>query len=272
DYIDPDNPIKRDIPSYPIRPRATDINPKALTDEDLTTNERERWRDRRRDYELDLREYDRISGAISQIYLIIQSSISYSSKLIIQHLPSRYAPTTEARKRSVIKKYHQMHRIPHSLTIDAWISQCENTYIEAVQLGISEVQSKTRPLLDFLDSLASMSPSFAEYWHNEINRLESIGQIDSIDFFTLTKKYRDSIRLIPPKRASYVNATFRGQSEKGQGKKTKKPCPCQGGDYDGYHTFSDCPYINPSIRTEGWKPDQTVLDRFKQACTYSGFK
>ncbi|KAJ5666537.1 uncharacterized protein N7477_008985 [Penicillium maclennaniae] len=282
DYIDPDNPIKRDIPSYPIRPRVTDINPKALTDEDLTTSERERWRDRRRDYELDLREYDRISGAISQIYLIVQSSISYSSKLIIQHLPTvyealqtlqkRYAPTTEARKRSVIKKYHQMRRIPHSLTIDAWISQCENTYVEAVQLGIGEVQSKTRPLLDFLDGLASMSPSFAEYWHNEINRLESIGQIDSIDFFTLTKRYRDSIRLIPPKRPSNVHATFRGQADKGQGKKTKKPCPCQGGAYDGYHTFSDCPYINPSIRPEGWKPDQTVLDRFKQACTHSGFK
>ncbi|KAJ5684591.1 uncharacterized protein N7477_000936 [Penicillium maclennaniae] len=248
DYIDPDNPIKRDIPSYPIRPRVTDINPKALTDEDLTTSERERWRDRRRDYELDLREYDRISGAISQIYLIVQSSISYSSKLIIQHLPTvyealqtlqkRYTPTTEARKRSVIKKYHQMRRIPHSLTIDAWISQCENTYVEAVQLGIGEVQSKTRPLLDFLDGLASMSPSFAEYWHNEINRLESIGQIDSIDFFTLTKRYRDSIRLIPPKRASNVHATFREHSDKDQGKKTTKLC----------------------------------LYRFEEACTHSGFK
>ncbi|KAJ6104196.1 hypothetical protein N7523_010516 [Penicillium sp. IBT 18751x] len=282
DYIDPNNPTKREIPSYPTRPRVTDINPNTLTDENLTAPERERWRDRRRDYELDLREYDRISGAISQIFLIIQSSISYSSKLIIQHLPSvyealqtlqkRYAPTTEARKRSVIKKYHQMRRIPHSMTTDAWISQCENTYVEAVQLDIGEVQSKTRPLLDFLDGLALSSPFFAEYWHNEINRLESIGQIDSIDFFTLTKKYRDSIRLIPPKRPSNVHATFRGQTDTGLGKKAKKQCPCQGGAYDGYHTFSDCPYINPSIRSEGWKPDQTVLERFKQACTHSGFK
>ena len=64
------------------------------------------------DYELLIREYDKVSNAIAFLILIISNSLSIDNKRAIMNLTSAYdillrlkiklAPTTEARKRDLI--------------------------------------------------------------------------------------------------------------------------------------------------------------------------
>ena len=36
--------------------------------------------------------------------------------------------------------------------------------------------------------------------------------------------------------------------------------------------FEKCAYINPSVRPNGWTPDQKALERFEQALQHPGYK
>ena len=65
-----------------------------------------------RDYELSIREYDKVSNAIAFLILIISNSLLINNKRAIMNLTSTYnillrlkiklTPTTEARKRDLI--------------------------------------------------------------------------------------------------------------------------------------------------------------------------
>jgi hypothetical protein len=148
-YVNPDLPSEPELPTRPIRPTVQAIDPRAISDDQFDDKQRERWREKRRDYELDLRDYNQINTAIQTVFLLASTSISYTNKLLIQNktsayqilqlLKQRHAPTTETRKRYIITKYQKMTQTPHSTpNIDAWISQWENTYAEASELGIAE--------------------------------------------------------------------------------------------------------------------------------------
>ena len=86
-----------------------------------------------RDYKLLIREYDKVSNLIAFLILIISNSLLIDNKRAIMNLTSAYnillrlkiklAPTTKARKRDLIYRYHSMRRPPQSISIDTWISK-----------------------------------------------------------------------------------------------------------------------------------------------------
>lgn len=179
-----------------------------------------------------------------------------------------------------------------TVSIDAWISQWENIYAEASELGIAETQSGHRALYDFLASISSMSPFFSELWMSKILEAEENQEI--IPFNLLTKRYRDSTKLVKPIRTSQpskspaiAHATYQGQpdhqgqqSQQGQQRQQNHPnqqkkqrlCPCESGLNNGMHRFNKCAYINPAVRLDGWTLDQDALKRFERANQHEGFR
>ena len=133
--------------------------------------------------------------------------------------------------------------------------------------------TESRALYDFLEAVGSLSPHFTEYWTNHLTTIIESGD-NMPDFYWLLKKYRDSIRLNPPKiLIKVVHATFQGndQSGKSQQKDQTKTtrdlqCPCQEDPKQGNHVFDNCRYINLKIRPNGWIASPDAEERFEKAC------
>ena len=125
-----------------------------------------------RDYKLLIREYNKVSNVITFLILIISNSLLIDNKSTIINLTSAYdillrlkiklAPTNEAQKRELIRRYYSIRRLPQSISIDAWISKWESIYSEAIQLEIGEVRDPLRPLYDFIEAILTISPYFTE--------------------------------------------------------------------------------------------------------------
>ena len=224
-YINPDIEIKPTLPQRPIHPTIQRIDPNASSVIDLTQDKRELWRDWMRDYELSLREYERVTNAIAFLILIISNSLSLENKRtiidltdaydILSRLKTKLAPTNEARKRDLIRRYHAMRRPPQSISIDAWISKWESIYIEAIQLEIGEVLDLSRPLFDFIEAVSTISPYFTEIWHDKLTEKQEKNE-PLPPFYTITKKFRDSIKLNQTKeskRLKIAHATLQGKSD-----------------------------------------------------------
>ena len=165
----------------------------------------------------------------------------------------------------LIRRYHAMRRPPQSMSIDAWISKWESIYIEAIQLEIGEVLDLSRPLFDFIEAVSTISPYFTEIWHDKLTEKQEKNE-PLPPFYTITKKFRDSIKLNQTKeskRLKIAHATLQGKSDSFKSinqndqdsttsqtspKRSKKRCPCEEHPNAGYHYFSDCYYINDSIK------------------------
>ena len=87
-------------------------------------------------------------------------------------------------------------------SIEKWLTNWENVYTEASQMEIAEA-TESRALYDFLEAVGSLSPHFTEYWTNHLTTIIESGD-NMPDFYWLLKKYRDSIRLNPPKISTKV--------------------------------------------------------------------
>ena len=298
--INPELSEEPSLPLAPIRPKVEDIDSMCHHLAQLKKEQLDLWSNLRREYELDLREYERIINRINFIHQLITTSISHENRRLIGNNTSVYtilkilyqlhAPTTESRKRHVIKQWHQMRQGPRSMTIESWLTKWENIYTEAIQLNIGEVIEPERPLYDFLDAVASLSPYFMEHWHNTLLSMTEQGK-ELPTFFYLIKRYRDSIRLNPIRNPPKItHATFQGendqrkkdhfQDQKQTGEQTKSQykrnkrssCPCEEDPYNGYHYFKDCYYINSAKRPANWKPSKEAKQRFQSACENERFK
>ena len=55
-------------------------------------------------------------------------------------------------------------------------------------------------------------------------------------------------------------------------KRSKKRCPCEEHPNAGYHYFSDCYYINDSIKPSNWTPNPKAIEQLEKACKNELFK
>jgi hypothetical protein len=49
-YVNPDLPTEPELPTRPVRPTIQAIDPHAISDDQFNDKQRERWREKRRDY------------------------------------------------------------------------------------------------------------------------------------------------------------------------------------------------------------------------------
>jgi hypothetical protein len=121
---------------------------------------------------------------------------------------------------------------------------------------------------------------------SKILEAEEKGEI--IPFNLLTKRYRDSIKLVKPnrpvqqpKQTTIAHATYQGLRDRpnqgqgqNQGVRSRKPriYPCKSGINNGMYRFEKYAYINPSVRPNSWSPDQEALKRFERALQHPTYK
>jgi hypothetical protein len=141
----------------------------------------------------------------------------------------------------------------------------------------------TRAVTDFLVAIAKIDSSFADIQLDKMDELESKGrktEIPTLYNMLDTYKRRRQLRNSEKKTSRQAFATFKGRSqdqeyrtkEKGNAKtrnkspdldkevdnkeaKQRKKPNCHCGDK---HYYSECPYINESIRTPNWNPDRRI--------------
>jgi hypothetical protein len=91
-----------------------------------------------------------------------------------------------------------------------------------------------------------------------------------------------------PKQTTITHTIYQGLSNRpnqGQGLKQnqgvrrsqynqRKPriCPYESGINNRMHRFGKYAYINPSVRPNGWTPDQNALERFERALQHPAYK
>ena len=154
DLIDPGKP-KASIPALalPIRPEPSHIKPPeagqaATTYSQLSTDEKEQFRQLQTDYNYDRKEYDRKRKALADIRVRIVETIkrdyvSYTYKCesvhdILVKLKDRLAPTDKIRERELIEQYRTACKPPKSQNIEQWIQKWERTYDDCSAFAILE--------------------------------------------------------------------------------------------------------------------------------------
>lgn len=288
EYVNPEETMTLPMPNEPIRPIFAETFTQGEAMVDLNNHQLALWQELRREYEIDYKRFETIDNRARALFHTIMGSLSINNRRLVSNaITSRdtlstlyniYAPTNESRKRHVIRQWHALQQGPsRDRSIEKWLTNWENIYTEASQMEIAEA-TESRALYDFLEAVGSLSPHFTEYWTNHLTTIrESGGKMP--DFYWLLKKYRDSIRLNPPKIATKVaHATFQGHDQSGKSQQKDQTnstrdlqCPCQEDPKQGNHVFDNCRYINPKIRPNGWTASPDAEERFKKACQHEGF-
>jgi hypothetical protein len=112
----------------------------------------------------------------------------------------------------------------------------------------------------FVNAVQSLCPAFHSYWIPKlINRDAYEREKADISIPKLIISFREfyDISAVAKPTTSVAFATLNGQPLPGSGDRKPKDRKCL---CTGDHRWIECPYLNPEVREEGWKPDQTIAD------------
>jgi len=134
EYVDPST-LKDNLSilNEPTIPRAGDVNPQKPTVDKLDANELEELKLLRYDYKRQIAAYERKDAALGSLRSFIQETISraylpYTFKCdtpydMLTALKTRVAPTDQARKMELIKRYRKLVKAPKSQDIYIWLQE-----------------------------------------------------------------------------------------------------------------------------------------------------
>jgi len=270
EYVDPST-LKDNLSilNEPTIPRAGDVNPQKPTVDKLDANELEELKLLRYDYKRQIAAYERKDAALGSLRSFIQETISraylpYTFKCdtpydMLTALKTRVAPTDQARKMELIKRYRKLVKAPKSQDIYIWLQEWEKVYTECKELNLPDVDDN-RSLFDFLNAISTISPEFANVWIVNIQEREDAGT-PLPDLYKIIELYRNNQRLIkvkePPSYGAFP-ASYQGKPADPD-KPRKSICLC-----GVEHQFPDCPYLIQSIRPEDWKPDPDIEKQIEE--------
>jgi hypothetical protein len=252
EYIDPSKTTVSTL-TIPERPHPQSVKPDATSIADLDDSQIPRWNAIYRDYEDQKRDYLRQKLALDRIATYITTSISVTHIDLIRNQPSVHdrlvilqkllAPTDESRSREIEERYRSLRTYSGNQSLEGWIESWRSTVAIARELELPEVNGN-RAQKDFVAAISTIHPEFGGPMSYDLLRKE-MAKESLPELEDLIEMFQNYIRMLP-KRLSYLG-TF---STLGIATPT---CIC--GDI---HWFSDCPYVNPTIREPGWKPDPSI--------------
>jgi len=190
-------------------------------------------------------------------------------------LKQRVAPTDDARKLQFATQYAKLKMGPQSQNIEIWLQQWERIYTECRVLELPEVDGD-RSVKDFIFAVQSTTPSWSDYWKNEMQRLKWRKEALPT-FFDLVEIYRNHYRTNKAQDEqgrvlqSAYTVSFQGeklsQEPSKEGRREFSPCVC-----GKQHPYRICYYLNELIRPKDWKPDeatQQAVERELASCSPS---
>lgn len=296
EYINPDTkPEDLPVLTEPEFPTPATVKGNAATYAQLSKDEQEELKEMRKEYRRLFKIYEKKTDALYEISKNIQGSIDRSHLYLLEDkleprdmlvsLRERLAPTEIVRERTLIAKYRKLQKITDDTDIDKWLRDWQTIFTQCKTANIPDVQG-TRAVTDFLVAISKIDSSFADIQLDKVDELESKGKkteiptlYDILDIYERRRQLRSSEK----KTSRQAFATFKGRPHdqdnqiKGKSnaepqnnnlesdtkipnKKTTEVKPrkrpnCHCGDK---HYYNECPYINESIRTSNWKPNNRI--------------
>ena len=90
-------------------------------------------------------------------------------------------------------QYIKLKKAPQNQNFEVWLQEWERVYTECKELKLPEVDS-SRSVTDFAYAVKSITPSWSEYWKNELDKREWEKKTLPT-FFELIKIYRNHRRI-----------------------------------------------------------------------------
>jgi hypothetical protein len=293
-YLDPNKPDKPAL-CCPTEPQPSDINLRAADIITLTDIEFKKLEFLTARYRTQLQTYRNNQKAIYSIQeYIIKTIGSYYDTIATENsvarqlelLQARLRPTSWELEKEVLARYKLVLKAPNRTKIEAWITSWQKVFTEAQQLRLPDTEG-LRPTLDFLDSVAQISPTFANYWINRINDKANSNKEgwqqkipNGIKISDLFEQHYYSQKLATSNEDIAGFATFQQESQSenqsasqlasqpasqsasqstSQEENQTPKCIC-----NEWHFFYQCPYLIEQLREPNWKPNQAIEARVQE--------
>jgi hypothetical protein len=287
DYINPNLSAQPDIPTLPLQPTASTINPDATSLVDLDINERDLYKLLFAEFKEEKAHVAKILDELKAINHHIVTTISATNIAYIRDkktgygrltaLKQRLAPTDYARKLEVIQKWNKLKIFSKKEGVEKWLMEWEVTYNEAKTLGLPHV-SGILPLLDFAQAISPIDSNHASSLNYElygkrdddptlpslyeviekfrnIQRQSSAAAKGSSHSGFVTLKGEDQATSSSDS-TSTAPATTGTSNQKDQSNTPRTPCLCGG----KYHRWKMCYYLNPSKRPKDWTGKKEIYE------------
>jgi len=292
EYVDPD--AVGGAPTAPTEPARPSPAEGAQEVDRLTVEQ----------YAYDLRKYERQNKAFFAFRTWIKESIdptcfthvedAKTVREMLKNLKTDYKKSDPEIHVELDREFTRLRKSPRRQDINIWLEQWNHLYRRAVKLNYTKCTDYSA-VLDFLKAVKSVHPEFAVITRNTIAKQHLAGEtISTIP--ALTRELIHELHLeggIPSSSTSTGFATFQGadtenppapaqqtpQSPKPNNKqpnstgkqsnstdKQKKHHTCLCGQE---HLYSECPYLIPSKRPDGWSPDPQIALQVSDAVNRS---
>ena len=279
DLIDPSKPTKPESLPAPIKPT---YNIPANENDPIDPNVEAICRLKDLRYKAEEKAYCKQQDSFAKLNDFIYDTITVNNTIYIQktephpyyilrQLKQKLAPSDSARSLELERQYEKLRTGPSNRqNIEAWLDDWMHTYTLAKEYKIAEVVDTRRALRDFLLAIESHAPTLtAMYELMDVNTND-----EETRLMEVVEKFRHHIRLreIKKSRPEASHSAFaadehtddnkNNDNNKGKGKykgnkpsfrgKDAKPGPCF---CELIHWYSECYYLRPELRPQGWKQD-----------------
>ena len=262
-YLDPDTPNPEQIPSEPREPIPGDAQDGAQLVQDLATKNYEIFQRLLAQHDRQTLQFSNVQRNLYRVIYQIRQTVASDHQHLIAHiedprelliaLRDRFSPSeTERMLELRVRWLNKTRSSPKDSRIDAWLTEWENLYAEAVCAEVPDAVDPRTAAFDFLSATRSLDEQF--YFYTYQKTLKEIKKED-ISFTTIVNSFRQ-LRATSQKEeigrpAGF--ATLDGQKEAGSEKKQPPDCVC-----GQKHFFQSCPYLTKSARSSDWTPDPTI--------------
>ena len=277
-YVDPSTP-ETELPKLeePVRASPKDANSRGKTKlSELDEEEKEELRTLKLDHRDNVKLYRKQLSALDTLRSHILSSISrtylvYTFKCdttydVLVSLKQRIAPSDHARKLQIATQYARLKEAPWNQNFEVWLQEWERVYTECKELKLPEVDG-SRSVTDFVYAVESITPSWSEYWKNELDKREWEKKTLPT-FFELVEIYRNHRRRELAQKGNNPQGSFavtfkdelsdlKPESSANEQKKEGQQVPqCLCGKH---HYYNKCWYIVESNPRPSWfKPSDKI--------------
>lgn len=264
------------MPEYPD---ATDVNPAKQTLSALDEKETKDYNHLKSLYKVEESKYSRRAIVLTQLYTMILESVDRRYLHIIRKcenvrellvsLQRRFKKTDLDKEREVQDLWDGLMKGPKG-KMDNWLDDCLSAYEQALDLNLP-FTFKSRTAKEFIFALprGGIRDSISRDYRKSTMSGKTVELRDVVDEYR--GLYNDFIA--PGKKTSEsAFVTFNGQQLEGSKRESEKSQPqnatqrpnrltCACGDK---HKFSNCPYVCPSARPNGWKRDNEIWQRMEK--------